>query len=142
MHLVAGGVIKSFLEFLLYSGKLQHNSRIAKLKGHRLPPTKLDNLNHVLVVYKRIIIDDFHQNFRYNKLLHKFEDTNGGKDHHFHRSFNNDYQHLKILKHNTAMLPFILQTFVLLARVQNVRMVQPLLLLPSRCDRHLWTERT
>lgn len=64
MHLADGGVIKSFLEFLLYSGSAKHDSRMAKLKQHRLPPTDFDNLNSVLGVYKTVIIEDFHRKFR------------------------------------------------------------------------------
>jgi hypothetical protein len=64
MHLVDGGVIKSFLEYLLYSGTAKHDSRMAKLKQHRLPTTDFNNINSVLAVYKTIAIDDFHRKFR------------------------------------------------------------------------------
>ena len=64
MHIADGGVIKLFLEFLLYSGTAKHDSRMAKLKQHRLPTTDFNNINSVLAVYKTIAIDDFHRKFR------------------------------------------------------------------------------
>jgi hypothetical protein len=64
MHLVDGGVIKQFLECLLYSGPGKHKSRLATINQHRMSATDYGKLRVIFRYYKRLQLDEFPRKMR------------------------------------------------------------------------------
>ena len=71
MHLVDGGVLKLFMEFILHSSQSMGSgpNRLAAIAGHKLKAGEVDMLEFILDFYSTLQLDVFPRRIRYRNCM-------------------------------------------------------------------------